>query len=434
MPSPQSPLQINLLRDGVELLSMPLRTDRLLIGRGRRCDLRIPDRRVSRVHLEFVRRDQRWLCSNRGRLPIEVRHPAGRNSLGKGSQIRFGPYSLTLSETQRSSATREWHRPEVSDDEPIGSIIGRSPSMKRAFALLRRISQSPHPALIIGETGTGKELAARALHTEGPRAAGPWVAVNCAAITDSLFESELFGHVRGSFTGATGDRQGAFQQADGGVLFLDEIGELKLEMQAKLLRVLETLEVRPVGGQPTRVNVRIIAATNRDLPQMVAEGSFREDLFFRLCILEVPLPPLRERGSDVLEIARRIAKDEHSHASLTPCAEAALLEHRWPGNVRQLKNAIQRAICIHGTEVKAEHLPVGDGAHAAWHSQVETRSSERHMLKAALTATGGNRSHAARALGIPRSTLLHRLTKNGLKGWHPQRPAVPPHSPTGQRL
>ena len=414
-----SSLQLNLLRGTTPILSVPIRSDRLLIGRGRRCDIRIPDRRISRVQVELWRRGSRWACRNRGRMPVDVLNAGPDDAIEGHSRIQFGPYALTLTDAPRSDRTREWSPPQSHDDAPLGGMIGHSRAMKRTFRLLRRISTSDHPALVVGETGTGKELAARALHAEGPRACGPFVPVNCAAITDALFESELFGHVRGSFTGATTDRQGAFQQAEGGVLFLDEVGELKLEMQAKLLRALESNEVRPVGGRPERVDVRIVAATNRDLARMVAEGTFREDLFFRLSILEATLPPLREREGDALAIAMHIAQAEDPQAVLTPSAEALILQHPWPGNVRELRNAVQRAICLHGSSIEAHALSVGARQSQAGRPDVHARTVERETLKTALTAAGGNRTHAARALGLPRSTLLHRLKRNGLSHWHP---------------
>jgi transcriptional regulator with GAF, ATPase, and Fis domain len=227
-------------------------------------------------------------------------------------------------------------------------LIGDSAAMRAVFDLIARVAAHDVPVLIEGETGTGKELVARALHEQSPRASRPFLAVNCAAVPANLLESELFGHKKGSFTHAIADRPGHFVSADGGTLFLDEIGDMPLEMQAKLLRVLETGEVRPVGSsQSVKVDVRTVAATNRELAALVAERRFREDLFYRLNVVRIALPPLRERAGDVaLLLDHFLGRFRAPEVALVPDAREALERYRWPGNVRQLENEIRRAAAL----------------------------------------------------------------------------------------
>ncbi len=247
--------------------------------------------------------------------------------------------------------------------EPSGrfGMVGSSPPMLELFAMIDRVAASGVPVLIQGETGTGKELVARALHDASPRKAGPFLAENCAAISENLLESELFGHKKGAFTGAVADRPGHFMVADGGTVFLDEVGDMPLSMQAKLLRVLQDGEVRAVGANTTRkVDVRIIAATHRDLPSAVASGAFREDLMFRLNVVTLHLPPLRDRGDDVRAIARAllpgIAEEVGREASITEEALAALATWSWPGNVRELENELRRAVALSGGVIRPADL------------------------------------------------------------------------------
>jgi transcriptional regulator with GAF, ATPase, and Fis domain len=244
-------------------------------------------------------------------------------------------------------------------------LIGTSPAMQKVCKLIVKFANADVPVLILGESGTGKEMVARAIHLESPRRGRPLVAENCAAIPETLLESVLFGHVRGSFTGAVRDHPGHFVAADGGTLFLDEIGDMPLPMQVKLLRVLQEGEVRPVGGSKVRkVDVRVLAATNQDLDQRVRDGSFREDLFFRLNVLRLPLPPLRERGEDAVLLARRFLQEAAARAgrslALSAGAEELVRGAAWPGNVRQLQNEIQRiaALCD-GPEVRPEDFSPG---------------------------------------------------------------------------
>ena len=255
----------------------------------------------------------------------------------------------------------------VSDPAPPGEapsrfcMVGDSPAMHELFDLLERVAPSDVPVLVQGETGTGKELVAKALHEHGPRKARRLLAENCAAVPANLLESELFGHTKGSFTGAVADRQGHFVAADGGTVFLDEIGDMPLEMQAKLLRVLQDGEVRPVGSNKSRhVDVRVVAATNKDLPALCREGGFREDLYFRLAVVTLHLPALRDRAGDVAHLARfflaRFGEEQGRSASFTPAALAALEAYSWPGNVRELENEVQRALALSSGDIDVGDL------------------------------------------------------------------------------
>jgi len=268
---------------------------------------------------------------------------------GRGSEVE----PLLRSFLAAPAAPAESPSPDV----PITlGMVGDSAEMKRVFALVERIGASDVPVLIQGETGSGKELVARALHDVSGRK-GAFLPENCAAVPAGLLESELFGHKRGSFTGAHADRDGHFVAADGGTLFLDEIGDMPLDMQVKLLRVLETHEVRPVGGNKTcKVDVRVVAATHRNLDEMVAERSFREDLMYRLNVVRIALPPLRERAGDVAHLVRFFLGREGRGTRASPQALAALEAYDWPGNVRQLENELRRALALGGDTIETSTL------------------------------------------------------------------------------
>jgi DNA-binding NtrC family response regulator len=308
-------------------------------------------------------------------------------------------------------------------------MLGRSAAMQEVFGLIRRLAPHVRTALITGETGTGKELVAHALHLDGPRRARRFVTVNCAAVVPTLFESELFGHVRGAFTGATDHKTGLFESADGGTLFLDEIGELPLTLQAKLLRVVEDGLIQRVGALDTRrVDVCVFAATNRDLTQEAAAGRFRSDLLFRLNAVELPLPPLRTRPEDipyltsafVADCARRLKKPV---LVVTPAAERVLGGRAWPGNVRELRNTIERACMladgayITDRDVAARSpAPVratpSDAERAI--EKMHAAAGERDRLVAALDSVDGNKQAAARSLGISTRAFYRRLERHGL--------------------
>jgi len=305
----------------------------------------------------------------------------------------------------------------------LGNIIGKSPAMQEVFDLIRRVSQSTVSVLITGESGTGKELVARAIHYASPRSDRPFVAVNCAAIPDTLLESELFGYKKGAFTDARTDRQGMFVEADGGTIFLDEIAELSPLLQAKLLRVIQEREVRPLGSnRPERVDVRIIAATNRDLESRLREGRFREDLFYRLNVIQVALPPLRERGQDIMLLAEHFLAASSGRAGktvrgFTQAAAQAMLAYSWPGNVRELENVIERAVALtEGTEIDVADLPPQirsrrheDVVEAALVRGMSLADLEREYIGRVLAAEGGNKTRAAQRLGLDRKTLYRKL-------------------------
>jgi DNA-binding NtrC family response regulator len=291
--------------------------------------------------------------------------------------------------------------------------------------LLERVAPSDASVLITGEHGTGKEVVARWLHAASPRAARPFVAVNAGGVSDGVFESELFGHVKGAFTDAKGDRAGCLELAEGGSLFLDEIGNMPLHQQAKLLRVLQSGEYHPVGSSRTRrADVRFLSATNVDVKRQVAEGRFREDLLYRVNTVELHLPPLRERREDIVPLARHFATRLSARQGkvVRPFSEPAiraLLEHGWPGNVRELEHVVERALLLaQGESVEPEDLALGAGQRdgAARFEQMTIEEVERHLIQRALARTGGQVTEAAKALGLSRSALYRRLQHFGLKG------------------
>ncbi|WP_431859126.1 sigma-54-dependent transcriptional regulator [Azospirillum sp.] len=300
-------------------------------------------------------------------------------------------------------------------------IVGRSPAILRLQALIERVAPSPSTVLIEGESGVGKELVARALHTRSQRAERPFVALNCAAVSADLVEAELFGHLRGAFTGAKEARKGLFYYAHGGTLFLDEIGELPLALQSKLLRVLEERRIRPVGGeQELPVDVRVVAATNRDLKAEVAAGRFRQDLFYRLAVMTLRVPPLRERSDDVVELARRFMgvlslRLGVPPLDIDPALEAALVAHPWPGNVRELRNLIERALLFGEFPLEDLGLPVCgiDATDGTADGRALAEVEKRHIL-AVLAECGGNRARAALALGVSRKTLDRKCAEWGV--------------------
>ena len=309
-------------------------------------------------------------------------------------------------------------------------MIGRGPAMQELFSVIRRLAPHVRTALVTGETGTGKELAARAFHTIGPRRDRRFITVNCSAVTEALFESELFGHVRGAFSGATENKPGLFEMADGGTLFLDEIGELPLSMQAKLLRVLETGEINRVGSlEARRVNLLVLAATNRDLRAEVAAGRFRSDLYYRLNVVEVRLPPLRERREDIPYLTAAFVRETSERlqkpvAGLTPAAERLLAAGYWEGNIRELRNVIERACILVDSDLISErelavNMPpapaypaAGPGARAGDVAEKDLLATvERDHIQRALVRANGNKKAAAKMLGLSRRALYRRLER-----------------------
>ena len=316
-------------------------------------------------------------------------------------------------------------RDEVSRSYRFDNMIGKSAAMQEVFDLVRRVAGSPASVLVTGESGTGKELVAKAIHFNSPRKTRPFVAVNCAAIPDTLLESELFGYKRGAFTDARTDRAGLLVEAEGGTIFLDEIAELSPALQAKLLRVLQEREIRPLGAsRAERVDVRVIAATNKELEARLKDGSFREDLYYRLNVIQIHLPPLRDRAEDLLPLAEHFLAASAGRAGkeikgFHEVAKKALLAHRWPGNVRELENVIERAVALAETSsVRVDDLPAAvrerrgaeqDTLALALARELSLGDLEREYIQRVLAAEGGNKTRAAQRLGLDRKTLYRKL-------------------------
>jgi DNA-binding NtrC family response regulator len=315
------------------------------------------------------------------------------------------------------------------EDEGFGELVGDSEAMRRVRDLVARVADSDATVLVTGESGTGKELVARALHMASPRRSGPFVALNCAAVPEALIESELFGHTRGAFTDARGSRTGLFLQADRGTLFLDEVAELPIQLQPKLLRALQERSVRPIGGDAeVRFDARVVAATNRDLASAIEEGRFREDLFFRINVIQIEIPPLRARGADVLLLAQQFVRRSCTRAhkpllGLSPAAAERLLAYPWPGNVRELQNCMERAVTLARYDnLVVEDLPEQVRAYRSSHvlvtsddpsALVPLEEVERRYILRVMDAVGGNKTLAARVLGLDRKTLYRKLERFG---------------------
>jgi DNA-binding NtrC family response regulator len=320
-------------------------------------------------------------------------------------------------------------REQLHDQDMFHSILSKSPRMHDLFELISHVAQTISTVLIFGETGTGKELVARAVHEASPRRVGPFIAVNCAALPESLLESELFGHEKGAFTSAAGQRKGRFELASGGTIFLDEVGEIPLAMQAKLLRVLQERRFERVGGaQTVEVDVRVIAATNRDLLRLSKEGKFREDLYYRLNVVKIDLPPLHERPEDIPLLAahfvQKFCRPGVPPKTISPEAMEALLQHRWPGNIRELENAIERA-CVTSRDdtIKAENLPIEilkpsrpryqlpvDLSRPLTDQLAElTAAFEERYLRRALKRTRSHIGRTARLTGLSRRTITDKI-------------------------
>jgi DNA-binding NtrC family response regulator len=395
----------------------------LTAGKDPGCDLRLEDPFVSGVHLRLVRRGEALLvvdlASTNGTWVDGVR--VGEAALAVGSTVRLGETELVVE--------------APAGDAPLSfeGIVTGDRSMREVFELLERVAPSAVPVTIFGETGTGKELVAHAIHARSERAAGPFIPVNCAAIASELVESELFGHERGSFTGATGSRRGAFEEASGGTIFLDEIGELSLDLQAKLLRTLESGEIKRVGAsKPFRVDARVVSATHRDLRAAVKKGTFREDLYYRLAVIRVELPPLRRRPGDIPLLAehflRSLAPRRGSRPTFHPAALERLSRHPWPGNVRELRNVLSRALLLRkGPVIGAGDIlfdgdagpapaaePAAPGSDSLDLAGKTLAQIEEEAIRRALLRHGGNRRAAARELNIARSTIQKRAAELGI--------------------
>ncbi len=424
---------------GVRAVALPA-TPRITLGRSPECDVVIADESVSRRHAALVQSSSGLVIEDLGsRNQTKV----GSIRLARGDATPLGigvvaEIGHTTVAVHRGPPALGSARQSPSKARSHPTAVLHDPTMTRLFAMLHVIAPSRLNVLILGETGTGKEVFAEAVHAESDRAAMPFLKVNCLALGGSLLESELFGHEKGAFTGAHAARAGIFESAHGGTVFLDEVGELPLETQAKLLRVIEYGEVTRLGSvHPRRVDVRYVAATNRDLEQCIASGRFRADLFYRLNGFAVTLPPLRDRARDILPIARTLlerAAQGRPHA-LTPAAETALEHHAWPGNVRELKNVIERAFVLAGpsgiVDAPTLLLPAPRPERAAAQGalavavtppsgiEVLGPSEERAMLERprieqALASTSGNQTEAAKLLGISRRTLINKIEAYGI--------------------
>ena len=402
---------------GYNSVALPDR-GQLSVGRSKACDLRIDHPSVSRKHVLLhiqgaALRVEDLGGSNGTRINAKPIVKRSVVAVAPGDVVELGSAVLII---QRGGGT-------IVDTAALPARVEDpvvvSKAMKQLYHLVDMVSPSRIGVLIIGETGVGKELMARAVHERSPRNSGPFVAVNCAAIPDALIESELFGHERGAFTGADRDKVGLFETADGGTLLLDEVGELAPSAQAKLLRVLESGELKRVGGVTARrVDVRMLAATNRSPQDMVDAGTFRSDLYYRLNGMTLAVPPLRDRREDIAPLARAFAGDRE----LTAGAIDALHAHSWPGNVRELRNTVERAVVLSGgAPVRHEHIQVGGGALPPTPSappdtmlKAEIEALERKRITDALVATGGNQTRAAELLGMSRRTLVNRIEAFGL--------------------
>jgi len=344
--------------------------------------------------------------------------------------------SLKATERKLREHRRVLVRAAPDIDEPMG-VIAKSPPMEQLVDLARRVAKVDSTILVTGESGSGKERIARLLHDESARAAGPFIAVNCGAVTETLLEAELFGHARGAFTGATHDRPGLFEAANGGTLLLDEVGEVSPGMQVKLLRALQEREIRRVGeNKVRRVDVRIVAATNRDLAQGVTGGTFRQDLYYRLKVVELHVPALRDRKDDILPLARVLLADaamrmNRKLTGLAPATADQLLRYEWPGNVRELANAMERAVALaRGSRVELEDLP--EEVRQAFPKPVATSGTirpleeiEKEYILAALSLNNGNQTHTAEQLQIGSATLYRKLKSYGMIG---TKRTIPPRS------
>ena len=399
--------------------SVVLGVPHVRLGAGSSNDVVLDDPHASRFHAELRKTDEGWLLRDLGSLNgTRVGDVAVKEGL-----LHSGA-TITVGETRIKFLADDGRAEEiaVSPRHAFGDVVGRSVRMREVFGVLERIAATDLTVLIGGETGSGKDVIARAIHKASPRTKGPFVVFDCAAVAPNLIESELFGHVKGAFTGADANREGAFERAHTGTLFLDEIGELSIDLQPKLLRALEQRRVKAVGGQKEiPVDVRIIAATHRNLEQKVKEGAFRQDLFFRLSVVTVQVPALRHRTEDLPVLVEAILVSLNKHIGVSPETMKILESYDWPGNVRELKNVIESAAAIvdprEGDQIEPRHLmffkprrrdPTMEKLPLAGKT---LESIEKNAIQQTLEQCGGNKTKAAKQLGISPSTLYEKVKK-----------------------
>jgi PAS domain S-box-containing protein len=397
-----------------EVLGRPCHT----VFKSRGCEKACPVRELTHSDKSIVEVEMDIASKDGSLIPVSVSAALLRDENGDvvGAVESFRDLSRVKTLTEELKAKYSFR-----------NIIGKSHEMQEVYNLIRSVARTNVTAIIQGDTGTGKELAARAIHYESPRAGEPFVVVHCAALPETLLESELFGHVRGAFTGATSDRKGRFQLADRGTLFLDEISEVSPSTQVKLLRVLENKQFERVGdSRTTQVDVRLICATNRNLKQMISEGTFREDLYYRINVVSLRLPPLRERDEDIPLLVRHFIEKYNRETGkqvgeVHPDTMDILIDYAWPGNVRELENAIGHAfVHCRGNVILPEHLPqdISEAGGAGTETALKMLESLEDVEKAAITEMlkrcKGNRSRAAKRLGIGRSSLWRKIKKYGL--------------------
>jgi two-component system nitrogen regulation response regulator GlnG len=413
---PEWPMRLRVVAGPDSGRELRLEKGNYSIGKDPSCDLVLTDGSVSRAHLKLsvMERGLRAtdLQSTNGSFCNDLRIDSVE--VGPGTRIRIGRTELLVQLAEEAGTS-----PPISSAQSFGLLRGDSIAMRRVFALLERVAASDCDVLVEGESGTGKDLCAQAIHSASQRAQGPLVVCDLSAVTASLFESELFGHVKGSFTGALAARSGAFERAHGGTLFLDEVGELPLELQPRLLRAIEQRKVKRVGGDEFQsVDVRVIAATNRDLTADVASGRFREDLYHRLAVIRVRLPPLRERLDDLPILIRELLAPLNREPSiLGPSVHRLLREHSWPGNVRELRNVLQRTVTLGTVELPPKSGEVEAANLSGPFREAKERlilAFEREYLMDLMARNQGNLARAAREAQIDRVSLYRLIKRHQL--------------------